>query len=128
MRYLLDTHTLFWWLYKPHRLSETARATIADPESDVLASAISAYEMSNKYRLGKWDEVTALTAAFEEIMLTEGFVTIPVTGRHASLAGLLEGRSRDPFDRMIAAQAIIKRVPVLSVDSSFKTLGAEVVW
>ena len=57
MRFLLDTHTLFWWFYKPHRLSETARATIIDRRNEILVSAVSAFEVSNKHRRGKWDEV-----------------------------------------------------------------------
>ena len=128
VRYLLDTHALVWWLYNPARLSAAANAAMSEPENEIVASAISAYEIANKNRLGKWSEIAPLAAAFEEIVRAEGFGLLHVTGRHAALAGQLPGEPRDPFDRLIAAQARIDGIPVVTVDPALAALGAEVVW
>lgn len=128
MRYLLDTHALVWWLFSPALLSGTAHEAIGDPQNEILVSAISAYEVANKNRIGKWEEVAALAGAFEELVAAEAFTMVAVSGRHASVAGLLRGEPRDPFDRLIAAQAIVEGVPVLTVDPAFQALGAEVAW
>jgi PIN domain nuclease of toxin-antitoxin system len=128
VRYLLDTHALVWWLYNPARLSTFANAAVSEPENEIFASAISAYELANKYRLGKWSEIAPLAAAFEEIVRAEGFGLLHVTGRHAALAGQLPGEPCDPFDRLIAAQARIERMQVLTINEALRALGAEIVW
>lgn len=128
MRYLLDTHALVWWLFSPWLLSNSARKAIDNPDNMIMVSAISGYEVANKNRLGKWEEVASLASAFEERVATEAFMLLAVSGRHASVAGLLQGAPRDPFDRLIAAQAIIEGVPVWTVDPALKALGAEAIW
>ena len=128
MRYLLDTHALVWWLFSPRLLSDTAREAIGDPDNEIMVSAISGYELGNKNRLGKWEEVASLANAFEERITAEAFTLIALSGRHASVAGLLTGTPRNPFDRMIAAQAIMEGMPVLTVDPAFKVLGADTIW
>ncbi len=128
MKYLLDTHALVWWLYDVPRLSPTASRILKDTENQILVSAVSAYEVANKFRIGKWAEIAALAISFDEIIGSQGFTVLPVSSPHASQAGLLNSGHRDPFDRLIAAQAISQRVPVLSVDAAIKALGAERVW
>ena len=128
MRYLLDTHALVWWLYDSPRLSALARTIISNPDNEIAASAISAYEIANKYRLGKWNEMAPLATAFDEIVRAAGFALLPVNGRHAALAAQLPGAPRDPFDRLIAAQSRIEAVPVLTMDEAIRALGAEAVW
>ncbi len=128
MRYLLDTHALVWWLYDVPRLPPAVARLIQDPENQILVSAVSAFEVANKLRIGKWAEMAALAISFDEITGAAGFLTIPLASSDASQAGLLRSDHRDPFDRLIAAQAIAAKMPVLSIDTAFDALGAERVW
>ena len=128
MKYLLDTHALVWWLYDVPQLSPAVLAIVADPDNEILTSAVSAYEIANKFRLGKWQEIAGLATSFTEIVESQGFATIAIEPSQATLAGLLQGDHRDPFDRLIAAQARLLGIPVLSVDKVFEGLGAERVW
>jgi PIN domain nuclease of toxin-antitoxin system len=128
LRYLLDTHALVWWLYDVPRLPPAVARLIQDPENQILVSAVSAFEVANKFRIGKWAEMAALAISFDEITGAAGFMTIPLASSEASQAGLLKSDHRDPFDRLIAAQAIAGKMPVLSIDTAFDDLGAERVW
>jgi PIN domain nuclease of toxin-antitoxin system len=128
LRYLLDTHALVWWLYNVPRLPDRVARLIEDRENQLFVSAVSAFEVANKFRIGKWAEMAALAISFDEITAAAGFVTIPVASSDASQAGLLKSDHRDPFDRLIAAQAIAGKMPVLSIDTAFDALGAERVW
>jgi len=126
--YLLDTHALFWWLYFPELLPPTVREKLTDPDVRVFASAVSAYEMSYKRHRGRWPEVEPLVGAFEEIVSAEGFDLLPLTARHAARAGSYPAMHRDPFDRMLAAQAEIEGLFILSSDTGLKALGVMPVW
>ncbi len=128
MKYLLDTHALVWWLYDVPQLSPAVFALVADPANEILASAVSAYEIANKFRVGKWQEIAGLATSFAAIVESQGFATVSIEPSHATLAGLLQGDHRDPFDRLLAAQARHLGIPVLSVDKAFDALGAERVW
>lgn len=128
MNYLLDTHTLYWWLYFPELLPQTVRETLADPDVRVFASAVSAYEMSYKHHRGRWPEVEPLVIAFEEIVAAERFELLSLSARHAIRAGAYSPEHRDPFDRMLAAQAVLERLVLVSKDGALRELGAEVVW
>lgn len=128
MSYLLDTHTLYWWLYFPEVLPQTLRETLADPDVRVFASAVSAYEMSYKHHRGRWPEVEPLVSAFEEIVAAEGFELLPLTARHAIRAGAYGPEHRDPFDRMLVAQAVADGLVLVSKDRGLTGLEAEVVW
>jgi len=125
---VLHTHALVWRLYDSPRLSASTRTAISDPGDEIAASAISAYEIANKNRLGKWNEMAALATAFDEIVRAEGFALLSVNCRHAALAGQLPGEPHDPFDRLIAAQSRIEGLPVLSMDDALRALGAYTVW
>ena len=128
MRCLLDTHALFWWLYFPELLPPKIRGMIADPDLQVFASAVSAYEMSYKHHRGQWPEVEPLVGAFEQVVAAEGFELLPLSARHAVRAGSFGREHRDPFDRMLAAQAMVEGLALVSKDEGLKGLGAEVVW
>ena len=128
MRYLLDTHTLFWWLYFPELLPAKVREIIGDPDSQVLASAVSAYEMSYKHHRGRWPEIAGLAAAFEEVVEAEKFALLPLAARHAIRAGEYPREHRDSFDRMLAAQAVVEGLTIVSKDRWLRELGAETVW
>lgn len=128
VRLLLDTHALVWWWTDDPRLPQLARAAIADPENIVVVSAASAWEIATKHRLGKWPEVAGIIDAFETNVLRSRFGSLAISAEHARLAGLLEGPHRDPFDRVLIAQARLEGVPVVSRDKVFHDYGAAVVW
>jgi PIN domain nuclease of toxin-antitoxin system len=128
VRYLLDTHAVFWWLFFPGRLSIGVREAISTSADQCFVSAISAYEMSCKHHRGRWPEVAMLVAAFEEICRSEGFTVLPLSASHAARAGAFPVEHRDPFDRMIAAQALVEGLTVVSADGEMEGLGVERVW
>ena len=110
------------------RLSPAAARVLKDAENQILVSVVSAYEVANKFRIGKWAEIAALAISFDEIIGSQGFTIMPVSSSNASQAGLLNSGHLDPFDRLIAAQAIAAGVPVISVDVAIEALGAQRFW
>jgi PIN domain nuclease of toxin-antitoxin system len=111
VRLLLDTHVLLWWLDSPERISDIASAAIAN-EPAVLVSAVAAWEIAIKRSAGK------LEAAFDMIaeIAQEGFQHLPITLEHALAAGALEQHHRDPFDRMLVAQAQVEDLVLVTAD------------
>src|SRR6266568_7270348 len=128
MRILLDTHVYFWWETNNPRLSAAARESITAADTEVLVSAVTAWELATKARFGKWPEAAELVADIAAALDSEGFEPLPITLEHARVAGLLPARHRDPFDRMLAAQAQIENVPLVTVDPVFSALGVRVLW
>jgi len=128
MKLLLDTHALLWWLADDLRLSQRARSAIADPERTVYSSPANAWEIATKHRIGRLPEAQELLADFSGILTRAGIEELPVTCKHAVLAGTLPGAHRDPFDRMLAAQALCETLEVVTVDEAIATLGARCLW
>jgi PIN domain nuclease of toxin-antitoxin system len=126
LRLLLDTHALIWWVEDSPRLSEAARAAIAGNE--VLVSAASAWEVTTKFRLGKLPSAERMARAFAAEVAAEGFNPLPVTLDHAALAGTLDIPHKDPFDRLLIAQARIERLPLASNETLFDGFGVERIW
>jgi PIN domain nuclease of toxin-antitoxin system len=124
---LLDTHVLLWWLQGGSKLSQTARTVMQGP-SQVLVSAASAWEIAIKYKAGKLDAASALVARFQSVIEAENFVELPISVRHALDAGLLKGSHKDPFDRVLIAQARAERVAVVSTDKCFDDYGVSRLW
>ncbi|MGH6901610.1 MAG: type II toxin-antitoxin system VapC family toxin [Geminicoccaceae bacterium] len=108
MRLLLDTHAYLWWLAGDPSLPERVRALIGDSQGQVLVSAASAWEIATKHRLGKLPGAAAIVADIEGSVRHQGFEPMSVTMRHGQRAGSLPGHHRDPFDRMLIAQAILE--------------------
>ena len=127
VRCLLDTHALFWWIFFPELLPPKARDLISDPETEVSVSAVSAYEMSQKHHRGRWPEVATLVSALDDVIAAEGFELLPLTARHAIRAGAYGREHRDPFDRMLAAQAVEEGLKVVTRSRALERMGAEVV-
>lgn len=128
MRILLDTHALLWWLDGDPRLSPSARAHIADERSIVLVSAASAWEITTKVRIGKLPGAVHVAAHFPAILAAQSFLGLDISVLHAQRAGSLPGPHRDPFDRMLIAQAQAEDVPIVSNETSFDGYGVRRIW
>jgi PIN domain nuclease of toxin-antitoxin system len=124
---LLDTSVLIWWANDNVRLSRIAREGIRDAET-VFVSAITAMELSTKLRIGKLSEARLLVEEFDQRCADEGFTLLPLSHKHGLFAGSIKAEPRDPFDRMLAAQAIIEDLTLVSSDVAFDALGARRLW
>ena len=124
---LLDTHVLLWWLQGSNKLSMQARNLIVDPAVRVSVSAASAWEIAIKFKAGKLDD-GGLLARFHLAMDQYRFVELQVSVAHAVRAGLLKGAHKDPFDRMLAAQALVEDVPILSNDRVLDQFSVQRLW
>ena len=127
MRYLLDTHVLFWWITNDARLSPQHKALIASSGNEIYVSAVSAWEMAVKFKIGKWPEVGPLLPDVTAKVIAEGFLPLDITLQQAERAGLLDLVHRDPFDRVLAAQALDLQIAVLTVDPALRLLGCDLV-
>jgi len=119
MSVLLDTHVLLWVAGEPDRLPEQVRSLVEDPATEVLFSAASLWEIAIKSGLGRPDFAVD-PRVLRRGLLENGYTELPVTGAHAVAVDLLPPIHRDPFDRMLVAQARIEGVPLLTADT---TLG-----
>ena len=128
MRILFDSHALVWFLAGDARFSRRARAEAEADDAIVCVSAVTAWEVTNKVRIGKWPEAAVLAESFLETVTQHGFEALPITLEHARLAGLLPGPHRDPFGRMLAAQAQVEGIPLVTADPVFRGLGVRVLW
>ena len=128
MRLLLDTHTLLWLAFDDKKLSSRALRLVRTASNSVLVSAASAWEIATKYRLGKLNFARAMVENFVPRVTAAGFELLPVSTEHALRAGLLAGEHRDPFDRMLAAQALLEGLPVLSADQQLEAFGVRRIW
>jgi PIN domain nuclease of toxin-antitoxin system len=128
VRLLLDTHTIFWVLMDRVALSATSLAAIDSDDNDVYVSVASAWEMAIKVGIGKWPEAAPLVANFENEMLLPRFGILPITISHARAAGQMQAAHKDPFDRLLAAQAIVERLTLVTADEKVQGLGAPWLW
>lgn len=128
MRALLDTHTLLWWFSDDPALTRPVRKIIGDTKNTVVVSAASAWEIATKVRLGKLPTGAGLAADFTGYIERERFQLLPISVEHALRAGLLPGSHRDPFDRMLIAQAQAENLPILSKEVIFDAFGLRRIW
>jgi len=128
MKLLLDTHALLWWLVDSTELSPAARSAIADARNEVLVSAASAWEMATKHRLGKLGEAAEALTRFNELVTADGFKHLPVDFLHAIKAGSYPLDHRDPFDRVLAAQAELELATLVTRDPAFAGFGCRTLW
>lgn len=129
MTVLLDTHAFVWALTAPDRLSAAAREAISDATTPLLLSAASAWEMSIKHRSGRWPEVAILLRQYDRVASRLGVTRLAITTEHALAAGGFDWEHADPFDRVLAAQAMAEGVPLVSRDKAFRELpGLRVLW
>jgi PIN domain nuclease of toxin-antitoxin system len=128
VKLLLDTHTLIWWLEESQRLSAFAKSAISDPANTVHVSVATAWELAIKVGLGKLPEAAELVAAFETVLDGEGFSLLAITVPQVRRAGAIQSAHRDPFDRLLAAQAAEEAMTLVSSDGKMSGLGAPVLW
>ena len=128
MRLLLDTHAFLWWLAGSGSLSLPARRAIGDEENSVLISAASAWETTTKYQLGKLPDAAAVALDFGGAIADQGFEELAISVEDASHAGSLSGPPRDPFDRMLIAQALSGNLVLVSKEAIFEKYGVRRLW
>jgi PIN domain nuclease of toxin-antitoxin system len=128
VRFLLDTHVLVWSVAKFERLSKRVRDIVVDRDNEILVSAASAWEIATKHRLGKFPEAATLLGDYHKNLDIAGFVGLPISLDHALAAGALPGAHKDPFDRMLIAQAQIDSLTVVTADPVFRNYDVSVLW
>jgi len=128
LRLLLDTHALAWFLLDLPRLPETAKAAIADPDNTVVVSVVSALEIAIKVRVGKWPEAEPILRDFNHTLSAEQFELLPVSVEHALKAGSMPGLHRDPFDRLLIAQALNEGLILVTNEVLFDGFGVQRLW
>ena len=127
-RLLLDTHALLWWWSDDPALPAAARKAILIPDSTVFVSAASAWEIATQHRLGNYPAGRHVIEEWDGRLAQDGFRQLTIAGAHALRAGSLPHAHRDPFDRMIAAQAMAQRISVATPDPAIGALGADTIW
>lgn len=128
LRLLLDTHALIWWLAGDEALSHRARAAIADEANGVAVSAASAMEVATKFRTGKLPDAALLAQEFESIVAAQGFDELAITVHHARLAGEMNIAHKDPFDRLLIAQAQAEDMALVSNEALFDSFAVKRLW
>ncbi|MCL2004235.1 MAG: type II toxin-antitoxin system VapC family toxin [Oscillospiraceae bacterium] len=127
--YLLDTHTFLWAVRGSPQLSDAAKKAIDDTDTQKFVSAVSAYEIMYKRRIGKLTEFEDITDDYFDTLWKFGADELPIHTRHAHFAGNLEWAHRDPFDRFLAAQAFTENLTLITNDPAFHTLSwVSVLW
>lgn len=130
MKLLLDTHALLWTINDPDtgRMSRRARDAVEDPTNNLCVSAATAWELATKHRLGRLPEAATAVRRWPAIITSLGAIELAITTGHAMLAGGLPGAHGDPFDRVLAAQAIIEGAHLVTADRAMDGFGAQLLW
>lgn len=128
MRLLLDTHALIWWLAGDAALSHRARDAISDEANGIAVSAASAMEVATKFRIGKLPDAALLAQDFEAIITAQGFNELSISVHHARLAGEMNIAHKDPFDRLLIAQAQAEDMVLVSNEALFDGFAVKRLW
>jgi len=128
MRALLDTHALLWWWSNDDRLAGVASQVIADEANEIFVSAASVWEIATKHRIGKLPEAGRVLPGIGGHIARSRFSEFPISLAHAELAGNMQGDHRDPFDRMLIAQARLEALSLISNDRLFAAFGVRLIW
>lgn len=126
--YLIDSHVLLWWWFDPDRLSAAVRERLIDSANPILVSAASVWELSLKYHRGKLPELGAAIADLQGLLQADGFIGLPITAAHGLRAGAYPQPHRDPFDRILAAQAELERLVLLTADAQLSAFPCQTLW
>lgn len=128
MRVLLDTHAFLWWVEDAPALSKRARATISDPSNECLLSLASCWEMAIKLSLDKLRLRSSIERFIPEQLAANAFRQLEIDFRHVARVATLPFHHRDPFDRLLAAQAMEERCSIVSKDPVFRRYGVKRIW
>lgn len=128
MKLLLDTHAFLCAVMQPAQLSAKVRKRIGDSSTELAVSAASAWEIATKFRLGKLADARVLVDDFDDIVRQLGAGILPISHVHALVAGSYPQPHRDPFDRILAAQAQVERLPLVSKDRALRQFDVELFW
>ena len=128
LKILLDSHTFVWFVAGNKRCSEAARDAIEADGTVVHVSAATLWELATKFRLGRWVEAGPLLETFPKVLERYEFIGLPITLEHGLLAGTFEGTHKDPFDRMLAAQAKLETLVLVTADLAFADFGTQTLW
>jgi PIN domain nuclease of toxin-antitoxin system len=128
LRLLLDTHALIWWLAGDEALSRRAREVIADEVNSIAVSAASAMEVATKFRIGKLPDAALLAQDFQAIIADQGFAELAISVHHARLAGEMNIAHKDPFDRLLIAQAQSEDMVLISNEALFDGFAVKRLW
>ncbi len=126
MRLLIDTHALIWWLTDPSRLSSLGLDILDDADTEVLVSAVSAYEIEFKRPVDPL--LQRLPADLVGAVVDEGLNWLTITPEDAIVAGSLPRHHRDPWDRLLVAQAARNQIPILTRDEAFTAYAVPILW
>jgi PIN domain nuclease of toxin-antitoxin system len=125
---LLDTHAVLWWLQDIPRLGRGAAAAIADRANRCFISAASVFEIETKHRLGKLTLPLAMEPGWETTLASEAWELLTIGLAHARHAARLGGEHGDPFDRLLAAQADLENLILVTCDPAFVSFGTRTLW
>jgi len=125
---LLDTHALLWWAHQPASLSKRASEAIAIDADSIFVSPVSAIEIATKSRKGLLGFETPLAIDFVAQTTLEGFKQLPISSEHAQLAGAMKMPNQDPWDRLLAAQAQLEGLTLVTKDKALRASGAATLW
>ncbi len=128
MKLLLDTQVWLWSLAEPERLNDQAQTLLADLQNQLYLSSASVWEISIKAALGKLLLPESPTTYVTSRMKSQGILALNITYSHALEVFLLPTHHRDPFDRMLIAQSLVEKLPILTADPLFKVYDVEIVW
>ena len=126
--FLLDTHTLLWFDTDPSQLSSTALQLIQDPNTSVFVSSMTVWELGIKFSLGKLPAAHGLVSGYHSTISRYGFLEIAFTSHDALCAARLPATHKDPFDRALVAQALERKLTIVSMNSALDALGAQRFW
>lgn len=127
MSYLIDTHVLLWWVFNDKKLCSVSRDIIKNPQNRIIVSSASVWEIATKHRIVKMPEAENLLKNYNELLAKMGFSQLAITATHALRAGSLMIDHRDPFDRMLMAQAEIEELPIITYDPAFQLIPLQII-
>jgi PIN domain nuclease of toxin-antitoxin system len=128
MKLLLDTHALLWAVMQPDKLSKKVRRLLESPDTELVVSAASAWEIATKYRLGRLPDAKPILADFDDVLRRLDARTLAISHSHALRSGSYPNGHADPFDRMLAAQSEMEKIPLVSRDAALRQFRIELVW
>jgi PIN domain nuclease of toxin-antitoxin system len=127
VKMLADTHVLLWWWKTPEQLSSAAMKAMQSDSNQIVVSAAVAWEIAIKTKTGRI-HFEAVLEHWQELLAEDHFVELPIISEHGIRAGQLSLHHRDPFDRILAAQAQAQNLPILSADKIFDSYGVRRIW